>query len=130
MTCKRTGSAVSFLLGFFWKTRFNYDLWLILNYNVVCFYARYIAVDGSEEILRRPCEERRQELLAKNLPNYLASHDLATMCQPDGWYDRVQRNETHEYCVDKYGIPIEGYGQLLFEEGMDSNATRINCSKS
>lgn len=63
----------------------------------------------------------------KNLPNYLTSHDLKIMCQPDGWYDRVQRNETHEYCVDQYGVSINGYGQLRQEQ--EGNATTINCSK-
>lgn len=70
----------------------------------------------------RPCEERRREL-AKNTPDYLTSHDLATMCQPDGWFDRVQRNRTHRYCVDEFGGRIGDYGQVVEE------VSAINCSK-
>lgn len=45
------------------------------------------------------------------------------MCQPDGQFGRVQRNETHYFCADNFGIQIGNYGQLV--EAQD----KINCSK-
>lgn len=75
--------------------------------------------------MERPCEVRRTEL-AKNLPSYLTSHDLGTMCQPDGWFNRVQRNQSHFYCVDEFGVKIDRFGEEAVPGG---GKQTINCSK-
>lgn len=46
-------------------------------------------------------------------------------CQPDGYYRRVQQNNTHSYCSDVNGTIIQDY---IIERGEVGSKT-INCSK-
>lgn len=82
-----------------------------------------VSVEGNEEILQRECERHREKLRLQGSLKYLSSHDWETMCQPDGYFNRVQRNETHFYCADKFGIQIGNYGQFVEEQA------NIDCSK-
>lgn len=81
-----------------------------------------LSVDGNPEILERPCEQARNTLSEYAL-SYLTFTELGNMCQPDGYFNRVQRNETHFYCADKFGEPIEDFGQLV------DAVEKINCSE-
>lgn len=119
MTCKRTASAVS-CSSWSWPK-------IALGWHASLF--NLLPVDGGEEVLERPCERRRRELI-ENPPAYkLTSHDLRTMCQPDGWFDRVQRNDTHFYCADQFGEPIGDYGEILGDSVEERKNPAINCSE-
>lgn len=47
------------------------------------------------------------------------------MCELDGSYAKVRKNETHYFCSDKSGMAIGNYSVEL----SDALSDRINCSK-
>ncbi|XP_055532224.1 uncharacterized protein LOC129722641 [Wyeomyia smithii] len=47
----------------------------------------------------------------------------ADICQPDGWYNKIQTNDTHKYCANKDGTVIEPF---ILEKGT-AEAASMNC---
>ncbi|XP_058831484.1 uncharacterized protein LOC131690044 [Topomyia yanbarensis] len=45
------------------------------------------------------------------------------VCQPDGWYNRIQMNDTHKYCANKDGSVIEPF----IVERSSLSASQMNC---
>uniref|UniRef100_A0A1B0DFV3 Thyroglobulin type-1 domain-containing protein n=1 Tax=Phlebotomus papatasi TaxID=29031 RepID=A0A1B0DFV3_PHLPP len=81
----------------------------------------------------RECEEKKS-ILVQTLYNrarigLYASNDTETyeFCQPDGYYARIQQNDTHKFCSDKFGNRIANYAAILGSPEADTMT--CNCAR-
>lgn len=52
--------------------------------------------------------------------------EIYEFCQPDGYYARIQQNDTHKFCSDKSGNRISNYAAILGSP----EANTMTCSKT
>lgn len=69
--------------------------------------------------------ERVQELLQYEAEGFTILDFEYNICQPDGFYQRVQETIERKYCSDPSGNQIEDFSLLKD----DPEAATMNCSK-
>ncbi|XP_059614092.1 uncharacterized protein LOC132260156 [Phlebotomus argentipes] len=87
----------------------------------------------SNSSYNRECAEKKAVLVQKlykraKMGIYAVDESESyEMCQPDGFFARIQRNDTHKFCADKFGMSIRNYNAVLGSE--DANTMTCNCAR-
>ncbi|XP_055689094.1 uncharacterized protein LOC129793287 [Lutzomyia longipalpis] len=87
---------------------------------------------GNETYVRS-CEETKTVLVQKlytmaKMGLYSANETkLPEICQPDGYYARIQQNDTYKFCADKFGEPIQNYAAT--KNSTEAENMTCNCAR-